>query len=134
MQQYLDRYNTLTTNGQPVMTPGAAPDPALAQPRPPQYAPQQVPPRNQTASANYLPQAPMNSPMLPPSVINPAGVQQQQQSIGAEFMPVLHGLAGLAQKYPELDEQLKAAGSQVMACMQQIAAKFSEGGIPRSIV
>lgn len=131
MQQYLDRYNTLTTNGQPVMTPGAAPDPALAQPGPPQYAPQQVPPRNPT---NYLPQAPANSPMLPPSVVNPAGVQQQQQSIGAEFMPVLQGLAGLAQKYPELDEQLKAAGSQVMACMQQIAAKFSEGGIPRSIV
>lgn len=128
MQEYLNRYNSLTTNGQPVMTPGAAPDPALAQPGPPQYAPQQVPPRN------YLPQAPANSPMLPPSVVNPAGVQQQQQSIGAEFMPVLQGLAGLAQKYPELDEQLKAAGSQVMACMQQIAAKFSQGGIPRSIV
>lgn len=127
MNEYLDKYNSLTTNGQPV-SPGAAPAPAYAQPGPPQTAPQQVPPRN------YLPQAPTNSPMLPQSVTNPGAVQQQQQSIGAEFMPALQLLAQLAQKYPECDEQLKSAGSVVMACMQQIAAKFSQGGIPRSIV
>lgn len=130
----MNKYNSLTTNGQPVPSGGDTPASPYAQPGPPQYAPQQAPPRNPTTSPNYLPQAPANTPMLPQSVVNPAGVQQQQQSIGAEFMPVLQGLAGLAQKYPELDEQLKAAGSQVMACMQQIAARFSQGGIPRSIV
>lgn len=127
MQQYLDRYNALTSNSQPMPSPesaGMQPSPAP----PPQSYPQQAPPRN------YLPQAPTSSPMLPDSVINPGGVAAQQQSIGAEFMPALQLLAQLAQKYPELDEQLKNAGSLVMACMQQVAARFSQGGIPRSIV
>lgn len=129
MDEYLQRYNSLTSAAQ------AASDPAVA----PQMQPQQVPSRMNTATMpaatpNFLPQAPSNSPMLPPSVVNPAGVQAQQQSLGEEFMVPLQQLAMLAKKYPELDEQLQQAATLVMAGMQQIAARFSQGGIPRSIV
>lgn len=127
MEQYLARYNSFTTNGQQSAPPTeAAPQPA---PPPPMYGRERS-----TTAPNYLPQAPANSPMLPQSVINPGAVQQQQQSIGQEFMPTLQGLQQLATKYPEGAEQLEQAGALIMAVMQQIAAKFSQGGLPRSIV
>lgn len=126
MEQYLERYNQLTTNGQ--LTPG-----------PPQETPQQVPqryesPTNAGPGMNYLPQAPTGSPQLPLSIVNPGAVQQQQQSIGEQFMPALQMLNQLAQQFPEGSDQLQQAASLVLAVMQQQAAQFSQGGIPRSIV
>lgn len=125
MDNYMQRYNSLTA--------AANPDPAGA----PQTAPQSVPPRAApapTTSPNYLPQAPMGSPTLPNSVVRPDLVQQQQQSIGQEFTPVLQQLVQLGQKYPEGNEQLQQAAALVMQVMQGIAAQFSQGGLPRSIV
>lgn len=83
---------------------------------------------------NYFPTAPSSTPQLPMMSGGGSGAQQQSQSIGEEFGPLLQALKQVADKYPEVEDLITQSAGSLMSAMNKLSAQFSQNGIPRSLV
>ena len=81
---------------------------------------------------NYFPTAPNSTPQLP--MMGGGSAQQQSQSIGEEFGPLLQGMKQVADKYPEVEDLITQSAGSLMSAMNKLSAQFSQNGIPRSLV